>query len=190
MEHYDRRMVYAPEWMRKFACLAGDCPDVCCQQWNVDVDPAHAESLHHIEDPEMQKLIFRVEVPVEDVSEVKNKTAVKTERKVYPGYVMVYMIETTRSWYVVRNTRGVTGFVGPEGKPIALTDEEAYTMLHTKEASASMDFSIGERVRVIDLNDQEATIVDIEPSINKVKVRLDFLNGAEMTLSKEQIRRL
>ena len=140
--------------------------------------------------PEMQKLIFRVEVPVEDVSEVKNKTAVKTERKVYPGYVMVYMIETTRSWYVVRNTRGVTGFVGPEGKPIALTDEEAYTMLHTKEASASMDFSIGERVRVIDLNDQEATIVDIEPSINKVKVRLDFLNGAEMTLSKEQIRRL
>ena len=57
MEHYDRRMVYAPEWMRKFACLAGDCPDVCCQQWNVDVDPAHAESLHHIEDPEMQKLM-------------------------------------------------------------------------------------------------------------------------------------
>ena len=57
MEHYDRRMVYAPEWMRKFACLAGDCPDVCCQQWNVDVDPAHAESLHHIEDPELQKLM-------------------------------------------------------------------------------------------------------------------------------------
>ena len=57
MEHYDRRMVYAPEWMRKFACLAGDCPEVCCQQWNVDVDPAHAESLRHIGDPELQPLM-------------------------------------------------------------------------------------------------------------------------------------
>ena len=60
MEHYDRRMVYAPEWMRTFSCLAGDCPEVCCQQWNVDVDPAHAESLRHIEDPELQELMSSV----------------------------------------------------------------------------------------------------------------------------------
>lgn len=60
MEHYDRRMVNAPDWMRKFSCLAGDCPEVCCQQWNVDVDPAHAESLHHIEDPELQTLMDRI----------------------------------------------------------------------------------------------------------------------------------
>lgn len=60
MEHYDRRMVYAPEWMRRFACLAGDCPEVCCQQWNVDVDPAHAESLRHIDDPELQELMNSV----------------------------------------------------------------------------------------------------------------------------------
>lgn len=57
MEHYDRRMVFAPDWMRKFACLAGDCPEVCCQQWNVDVDPSHAESLRHIGDPELQALM-------------------------------------------------------------------------------------------------------------------------------------
>ena len=60
MEHYDRQMVYAPDWMRKFACLAGDCTEVCCQQWNVDVDPVHAESLRHIDDPELQELMDRV----------------------------------------------------------------------------------------------------------------------------------
>ena len=60
MVHYDRQMVYAPDWMRKFACLAGDCTEVCCQQWNVDVDPVHAESLRHIDDPELQELMDRV----------------------------------------------------------------------------------------------------------------------------------
>lgn len=144
--------------------------------------------------PEMQKLIFKVEVPVEDVSEEKNKTRVRTQRKVYPGYVMVYMIETTRSWYVVRNTRGVTGFVGPEGKPIALTDEEAYTMLHTREASAAMEYAIGERVLINDpesaFDGREVTIVELEPTVNKVKVKLDQLNGAEMTLTQDQIRRM
>ncbi len=59
-QHYDRRTVTAPDWMRDFACLAGDCPEVCCQQWNVDVDPAHAESLRHIGDPELQELMNRV----------------------------------------------------------------------------------------------------------------------------------
>ena len=59
-QHYDRRIVTAPDWMEDFACLAGDCPEVCCQQWNVDVDPKHAESLRHIEDPELQELMNRV----------------------------------------------------------------------------------------------------------------------------------
>ena len=59
-EHYDRRTVWAPAWMKDFQCLAGDCPEVCCQQWNVDVDPAHAESLRHIPDPELQELMDRV----------------------------------------------------------------------------------------------------------------------------------
>ena len=59
-QHYDKRLVTAPAWMERFRCLAGDCPEVCCQQWNVDVDPKHAESLRHIEDPELQKLMDRV----------------------------------------------------------------------------------------------------------------------------------
>ena len=59
-EHYERRLVTTPAWMESFACLAGDCPEVCCQQWNVDVDPKHAESLRHIEDPELQELMDHV----------------------------------------------------------------------------------------------------------------------------------
>ena len=61
--------------------------------------------------PEMQRLIFDVRVPVEDVVEIKGNKRVKSQRKVYPGYVLVHMIETSESWYLVRNTRGVTGFV-------------------------------------------------------------------------------
>ena len=67
--------------------------------------------------PEMQRLIFDVRVPVEDVVEIKGNKRVKSQRKVYPGYVLVHMIETSESWYLVRNTRGVTGFVGAGNKP-------------------------------------------------------------------------
>ena len=77
-----------------------------------------------VENNGMQDLIFDVRVPVEDVIEIKNGKRVKTQRKVYPGYVLVHMIETSESWYVVRNTRGVTGFVGPDSKPVPLTDAE------------------------------------------------------------------
>ena len=82
-----------------------------------------------VENNGMQDLILDVRVPVEDVVEIKNNRRVKTQRKVYPGYVLVHMIETSESWYLVRNTRGVTGFVGPESKPVPLTDEEVSMML-------------------------------------------------------------
>ena len=85
-----------------------------------------------VENNGMQDLIFDVRVPVEDVIEIKNGKRVKTQRKVYPGYVLVHMIETSESWYVVRNTRGVTGFVGPDSKPVPLTDAEVEMMLNTE----------------------------------------------------------
>ena len=77
-----------------------------------------------VENNGMQDLILDVRVPVEDVVEIKNNRRVKSQRKVYPGYVLVHMIETSESWYLVRNTRGVTGFVGPDSKPVPLTPEE------------------------------------------------------------------
>lgn len=69
-------------------------------------------------------LHFDVRVPVEEVSEIRKGKRVKSTRKVFPGYVIVNMIKTNESWYVVRNTRGVTGFVGPDGQPVALTPSE------------------------------------------------------------------
>ena len=89
--------------------------------------------------PEMQRLIFDVRVPVEDVVEIKGNKRVKSQRKVYPGYVLVHMIETSESWYLVRNTRGVTGFVGPDSKPVALTPAEVDMMLSTQQNSVSYD---------------------------------------------------
>ena len=74
-----------------------------------------------VENNGMQDLIFEVRVPMEEVVEIRNGKRVKSTRKVYPGYVLVHMIETSESWYVVRNTRGVTGFVGPDSKPVPLT---------------------------------------------------------------------
>ena len=86
-----------------------------------------------VENNGMKDLIFDVRVPVEDVVEIKGNKRVKSQRKVYPGYVLVRMIETSESWYLVRNTRGVTGFVGPDSKPVPLTPEEVEVMLSTQE---------------------------------------------------------
>ena len=77
-----------------------------------------------IKSSNMQDYIFDVRVPVEEVSEIRKGKRVKSTRKVFPGYVIVNMIKTNESWYVVRNTRGVTGFVGPDGQPVALTPSE------------------------------------------------------------------
>ena len=79
----------------------------------------------------MQDFIFEVRVPVEEVTEIRKGKRVKSQRKVFPGYVIVKMIKTNESWYVVRNTRGVTGFVGPDGQPVALTEAEIDTLAHS-----------------------------------------------------------
>lgn len=74
-----------------------------------------------VENNGMQDLIFEITVPTEEVAEIRNGKRVTYQRKTFPGYVLVKMIITSESWYVVRNTRGVTGFVGPESKPVALS---------------------------------------------------------------------
>lgn len=81
-----------------------------------------------VENNGLQDLITEVRVPVEEIVELKNGKKRTLQRKIFPGYVMVRMIVTDESWYVVRNTRGVTGFVGPGSKPIPLTDEEVARM--------------------------------------------------------------
>ena len=97
----------------------------------------------------MQKLILEIKVPVTQVDEIRNGKRTQTTRKVYPGYVMVHMIWTTESWYLVRNTRGVTGFVGPESKPVALSEEEVERMMNPVQESKT-NIAIGQDVKVRD----------------------------------------
>ena len=105
-----------------------------------------------VESMNMEEKIFRVLVPMEDEIEFKNGKQKVIKRKVYPGYVLVEMEMTDDSWYVVRNTPGVTGFVGTGTKPIPLLDEEVVKILQQMgmdEVHTKIDFEINQSVQVI-----------------------------------------
>lgn len=105
-----------------------------------------------IESMNMEEKIFRILVPMEDEVEIKDGKKKISKRKVFPGYVLVEMVMTDDSWYVVRNTPGVTGFVGTGSKPIPLNDAEARHIIKTMgmdEPRTKIDFSQGESVKVI-----------------------------------------
>ena len=100
-----------------------------------------------IENRHLEDQILEVRVPMEEVVEVKNGTKKQVLRKLFPGYVLINMIMNDDTWYVVRNTRGVTGFVGPGSKPVPLTDEEMASM-GLKVDAPNAPFSIGDSVIV------------------------------------------
>jgi len=101
-----------------------------------------------VENRGMQNVIFDVRVPTEEKVEIKNGKKKVKQKKIYPGYVLIKMIMNDDSWYVVRNTKGVTGFVGPGSKPIPLTDEEVKRMgIETK--TVEIDIKVGDTVKVI-----------------------------------------
>lgn len=119
--------------------------------------------------------IFRILVPMEDEIEIKNGKRKIIKRKVFPGYVLVEMAMTDESWYVVRNTPGVTGFVGTGSKPIPLQEPEVKGILKhmgIEEARPKILFEIGESVRVISGPFQNfiGTIEEIYPDKGKIKV--------------------
>lgn len=101
-----------------------------------------------VENRGIEDLIQKVEVPLEDVVEEKNGEEKVVKRKVFPGYVVIKMIMNDESWYVVRNTRGVTGFVGPGSKPVPLSDEEVEKMGVETVSRRRMDVEIGESVEI------------------------------------------
>ena len=101
-----------------------------------------------IENRKLQDVIMEVSVPLIDSIEVKNGVRKKVQKKMLPGYVLVRMIMNDDTWYVVRNTRGVTGFVGPGSKPVPLTEQEVYNMGINRE-NEEFEFVEGETVTVI-----------------------------------------
>jgi len=102
-----------------------------------------------VENREMQDIIFEVRVPVEEVTEIKNGKKKVKERKMFPSYVIIKMIMTDESWYLVRNTRGVTGFVGPGSKPVPLSDEEVKA-LGVIERLPAIELNINDTIKVME----------------------------------------
>ncbi len=127
----------------------------------------------------MKNLIFDVVVPTEEEIEVKEGKRRKFERRVFPGYVLVQMILTDESWHVVRNTPGVTGFVGMGNDPTPLTKQEVSQIIRRMEADSpriKVSFKIDQKVRIIDgpFNDFIGTVEAIDMEKNKVRVMVSF----------------
>lgn len=128
-----------------------------------------------VENRGLEDMILEATVPMEEVIEIKNGKKKATLRKKFPGYVLVKMIMTDDSWYVVRNTRGVTGFVGPGSKPVPLTDAEVKSM-GVEEALPTIDLVIGESIKVIDgpFENFIGVVEDINLEKHKVKVLISM----------------
>lgn len=125
-----------------------------------------------VENRGMRDDIFEVAVPTEEyVDTKKGKNEIK-ERKLFPGYVLIKMIVNDESWYLVRNTRGVTGFVGPESKPIPLSPEEVEDLGVQEVVLPTVDFEVGDVVKVKSgpFENFMGTIDDINLEKSKVKV--------------------
>ncbi|MCI5597188.1 MAG: transcription termination/antitermination protein NusG [Lachnospiraceae bacterium] len=102
-----------------------------------------------IENRKLQDQILEVIVPVQDVVEMKNGAKKVVSKKMFPGYVLIHMIQNDDTWYVVRNTRGVTGFVGPGSQPIPLTEAEMKNLGISREAAVEIDVEEGDSIEVI-----------------------------------------
>ena len=135
----------------------------------------------HLED-----MILDIQIPLETVTEVTDSGDMKeVERKVFPGYVLVKMIMTDDTWHLVRNVRGVTGFVGTANKPIPLTEEEVLAMGMEKHEIV-VGYNVGDHVRIVDgpLASFTGVVEDIEPEKNQVSVMVSMF-GRETPVELE-----
>ena len=118
-----------------------------------------ASIMKAVENRQMQDLILEVKIPMETVTEIRDDKKREVERKLFPGYVLVKLAVsynekaeeqrmTDEVWYIIRNTRGVTGFVGPDGRPVPLTEEEA-CRLGVEKRSVDVSYEVGDLVTII-----------------------------------------
>ncbi len=128
---------------------------------------------HRVASMDMRERIFQVEVPTEEEVEIRNGQRRQVQRKVFPGYVLVRMDMTDDSWYVVRNTPGVTGFVGSGNKPTPLEQKDVNKILkHSEAPQVRITFQRGQLVKVIDgpFTDFIGTVDEVNMEKNKVRV--------------------
>ncbi|NLT57413.1 MAG: transcription termination/antitermination protein NusG [Clostridiales bacterium] len=138
-----------------------------------------------VERSKMHDLIQDVRVPMETVVEIKDNETREVKRKLFPGYVLVKMIMNDVSWYVVRNVRGVTGFVGPSSRPVPLTEEEV-AALNVETREIRVDLEVGDIVKITEgaLSGFLGEVERIEPENNKVQVLVSMF-GRETPVELE-----
>ena len=144
-----------------------------------------------IENRGLQEEILEVRVPMEDVVEVKNGTKKVSQKKLFPGYVMINMVMNDDTWYVVRNTRGVTGFVGPGSKPVPLTEAEMKP-LGIKKDEVSVDFAEGDMVVVLSgaWKDTVGAVQKMDRQKGTVTLNLElFGRETPVEISFEEVRK-
>lgn len=145
-----------------------------------------------VENRKLQDWIHEIRVPTEMVSETKDGKTREVERKIFPGYVLVKMVMTDDSWYVVRNTRGCTGFVGPNGKPVPLTEEEV-AALGVERHEMEIDYQVGDTVRITDgpLENFSGVVDEIDLEKGKVRVTVSmFGRETPVELVPDQAERM
>ena len=148
--------------------------------------------LKTVENHNLHDTIMDVKVPMEESVEVKNGKKRHVSRKMFPGYVMVKMFLTDESWYVVRNTRGVTGFVGPSSKPIPLSDAEVRAM-GIENVRISLDVEVGNNVIVTSgpLESFVGVVEEVNTERQKVRVLVSmFGRDTSVELDFVQVKRI
>ncbi|SFP55146.1 transcription antitermination protein nusG [Oscillibacter sp. PC13] len=134
----------------------------------------------------MEDKVLRIEIPMETVTEVtESGTSKEVERKVFPGYVLIKMVMTDDTWHLVRNVRGVTGFVGSANKPIPLSEEEVLAMGMEKHEIV-VNYNVGDHVKIMDgpLASFTGIVEEIEPEKNRVSVMVSMF-GRETPVELE-----
>lgn len=151
---------------------------------------------HRISSMEMEDKIFEVVIPTEEVMEIKGGKKTITERKVFPGYILVQMDLSDDSWYVVRNTPGVTGFVGSNARPTPLSEQEVDKILQKpafEKPKPKVEFEEGETVKVVSgpLADFTGTIAEVNVDQSKVRVMVSiFGRETPAELNFDQVAKL
>lgn len=130
-----------------------------------------------VEHRDMQDLIQEIKIPTEEVVEIKDGQKKTVSRKIYPCYIMVKMILTSETWYIVRNATGVTGFVGPGTDPVPLTDEEV-TAMGVERIPIQLDVQVGDSVRICSgpLENFVGVVDYIDEERQKLRVIINMIN--------------
>lgn len=160
-------------------------------------EKVRANLLKRVESMDMHDQIFEVLVPTEDVLEIKDGQRRHVSKRIFPGYILVRMVMSDESWYVVRNTPGVTSFVGSGTRPVPLQESEVRAIQRTMgtevQSKVQVEFKVGDSVRVVDgpFTDFHGKVGEISPEKGKLKVMVNmFGRETPVELDLLQVERL